>query len=79
MKTLEKKKKNLERLLWESREGDVAAVRALLESGTRMLMGSMWCVCFLLCAKLPLGICAETNRRCGCGMGLWANGWFYHS
>jgi hypothetical protein len=33
METLEEKKKNLRRLLKASRDGDVAAVRALLESG----------------------------------------------
>jgi hypothetical protein len=33
METLDEKKKNLWRLLKASREGDVAAVRALLESG----------------------------------------------
>jgi hypothetical protein len=34
MEALEEKKKNLERLLKASREGDVAAVRALLENGS---------------------------------------------
>jgi hypothetical protein len=46
------KKKNLERLLKASEKGDVAAVRALLESGNVEVNGAMRCVCFLLCARI---------------------------
>jgi hypothetical protein len=72
METLEETKKNLRRLWGASREDDVTAVRALLESGNVDVHGvDEWVRCFLLCAKLPLGCCAETtgtSQRCGCGM-----------